>query len=120
MKSRSNFQTEMSLQVSSKHLKNVFFVPYINDMFYQLQCLFSLWLAAQEPAPQENGDTDNVLRKCDIIIITGRAEKCELARTALLVRNLFVRFGFPTVDYGLVSYCCYSSGYTEGPDSCDH
>uniref|UniRef100_A0AAY4ARQ1 Vigilin n=1 Tax=Denticeps clupeoides TaxID=299321 RepID=A0AAY4ARQ1_9TELE len=39
-------------------------------------------------APQENGDAcldgEFVPRKCDIIAISGRAEKCELARTALL------------------------------------
>ncbi|KTG45664.1 hypothetical protein cypCar_00001801 [Cyprinus carpio] len=45
--------------------------------------------AAQEPASQENGDTDLIPRKCDIIIVTGRAEKCELARAALLV-NIWV------------------------------
>uniref|UniRef100_A0A8C1SKM3 Vigilin n=1 Tax=Cyprinus carpio TaxID=7962 RepID=A0A8C1SKM3_CYPCA len=39
---------------------------------------------SQEPASQENGDTDLIPRKCDIIIVTGRAEKCELARAALL------------------------------------
>ncbi len=46
-----------------------------------------LWLAAQEAASQENGDTDLIPRKCDIITVTGQAEKCELARAALLVRN---------------------------------
>uniref|UniRef100_A0A671R3J3 High density lipoprotein-binding protein n=1 Tax=Sinocyclocheilus anshuiensis TaxID=1608454 RepID=A0A671R3J3_9TELE len=40
--------------------------------------------AAQEPASPENGDTDLIPRKCDIIIVTGQAEKCELARAALL------------------------------------
>ncbi|XP_067285382.1 vigilin isoform X2 [Pseudorasbora parva] len=40
--------------------------------------------AAQEHAPQENGDTDLIPRKCDIISVTGRAEKCELASAALL------------------------------------
>ncbi|XP_056325157.1 vigilin [Danio aesculapii] len=40
--------------------------------------------AAQEPVSQENGDTDLTPRKCDIITVTGRAEKCELARAALL------------------------------------
>uniref|UniRef100_A0A8C1FB60 Vigilin n=1 Tax=Cyprinus carpio carpio TaxID=630221 RepID=A0A8C1FB60_CYPCA len=49
-----------------------------------LRALLYLWLAAQEPASQENGDTDLIPRKCDIIIVTGRAEKCELARAALL------------------------------------
>lgn len=90
MKSRSNFQTEMSLQVSSLH-SMLISIPYINVKFDKLLFLFSLWLAAQEPAPQENGDTDIVPRKCDIITITGRTEKCELARAALLVRNFFVR-----------------------------
>ncbi|XP_072522982.1 vigilin [Salminus brasiliensis] len=45
--------------------------------------------AAQEVCPVENGSTspegaDAVPRKCDIITVTGRVEKCELARTALL------------------------------------
>ncbi|KAJ8338206.1 hypothetical protein SKAU_G00371720 [Synaphobranchus kaupii] len=41
-----------------------------------------------EPSPQENGDAspevEFVPRKCDLITISGRAEKCELARVALL------------------------------------
>uniref|UniRef100_A0A8C1RXI5 Vigilin n=1 Tax=Cyprinus carpio TaxID=7962 RepID=A0A8C1RXI5_CYPCA len=37
-----------------------------------------------EAASQENGDTDLIPRKCDIITVMGRAEKCELARAALL------------------------------------
>uniref|UniRef100_A0A671PA10 Vigilin n=1 Tax=Sinocyclocheilus anshuiensis TaxID=1608454 RepID=A0A671PA10_9TELE len=37
-----------------------------------------------EAASQENGDTDLIPRKCDIITVTGQAEKCELARAALL------------------------------------
>ncbi|MCJ8738824.1 hypothetical protein PDJAM_G00040220 [Pangasius djambal] len=44
--------------------------------------------AAQETSPVENSSTspemDSVPRKCDIITVTGRAEKCELARSALL------------------------------------
>ncbi|KAB5555835.1 hypothetical protein PHYPO_G00038720 [Pangasianodon hypophthalmus] len=44
--------------------------------------------AAQETSPVENSstspETDSVPRKCDIITVTGRAEKCELARSALL------------------------------------
>ncbi|KAJ8416658.1 hypothetical protein AAFF_G00325360 [Aldrovandia affinis] len=44
--------------------------------------------AGVEPLPQENGDAgpdaEFVPRKCDIIIISGRAEKCEPARAALL------------------------------------
>ncbi|XP_035265369.1 vigilin isoform X2 [Anguilla anguilla] len=44
--------------------------------------------AGVEPSPQENGDAspeaEFVPRKCDIITISGRAEKCEPARTALL------------------------------------
>lgn len=40
---------------------------------------------------QENGDvsleTEFVPRKCDIITISGRAEKCDLAKAALLVRK---------------------------------
>lgn len=48
-----------------------------------------LTLTGQEAPPQENGevspDAEFVPRKCDIITISGRAEKCELAKTALLV-----------------------------------
>uniref|UniRef100_A0A673FWN5 Vigilin n=1 Tax=Sinocyclocheilus rhinocerous TaxID=307959 RepID=A0A673FWN5_9TELE len=51
---------------------------------YELYYFLFLWLAAQEAASQENGDTDLIPRKCDIITVTGRAEKCELARAALL------------------------------------
>ncbi|XP_034533086.1 vigilin [Notolabrus celidotus] len=44
--------------------------------------------AGQEAPPQENGevspDAEFVPRKCDIIIISGRAEKCEQAKAALL------------------------------------
>ncbi|KAK6323238.1 hypothetical protein J4Q44_G00055770 [Coregonus suidteri] len=45
--------------------------------------------AGQEPPPpRENGDaspeSEFVLRKCDIITISGRTEKCELAKIALL------------------------------------
>lgn len=44
--------------------------------------------AAQEVSPQENGEVspeaEFVPRKCDIITISGRAEKCELAKAALL------------------------------------
>ncbi|KAM9717681.1 vigilin isoform 1-T2 [Menidia menidia] len=44
--------------------------------------------AGQEAAPQENGDVspeaEFVPRKCDIIAISGRAEKCEQAKAALL------------------------------------
>ncbi|XP_041820503.1 vigilin [Chelmon rostratus] len=44
--------------------------------------------AGQEAPPQENGEVspeaEFVPRKCDIISISGRAEKCELAKVALL------------------------------------
>ncbi|XP_040887218.1 vigilin [Toxotes jaculatrix] len=44
--------------------------------------------ASQEAQPQENGEVspeaEFVPRKCDIITISGRAEKCELAKAALL------------------------------------
>ncbi|XP_058479525.1 vigilin [Solea solea] len=44
--------------------------------------------AGQEPPPQENGEVspeaEFVPRKCDIIIISGRVEKCEMAKVALL------------------------------------
>uniref|UniRef100_A0A3Q2NPL3 High density lipoprotein binding protein b n=1 Tax=Fundulus heteroclitus TaxID=8078 RepID=A0A3Q2NPL3_FUNHE len=43
---------------------------------------------AADASPQENGDVspeaEFVPRKCDIITISGRAEKCELAKAALL------------------------------------
>ncbi|XP_061768431.1 vigilin [Nerophis ophidion] len=45
-------------------------------------------LAGLEGSPQENGDVppevEFVPRKCDMIMISGRAEKCELAKVALL------------------------------------
>lgn len=51
-------------------------------------------LAAQEASPQENGDVspeaEFVPRKCDIITISGRTEKCELAKAALLVGTIFI------------------------------
>ncbi|KAK2863117.1 hypothetical protein Q5P01_002650 [Channa striata] len=44
--------------------------------------------AGQDGPPQENGDvspeSEFVPRKCDLITISGRAEKCELAKAALL------------------------------------
>eukprot|EP00064_Thunnus_orientalis_P016113 superscaffoldBa00003122_g16176 len=44
--------------------------------------------AGQEASPQENGEVspeaEFVPRKCDTITISGRAEKCELAKAALL------------------------------------
>uniref|UniRef100_A0A668AR87 Vigilin n=1 Tax=Myripristis murdjan TaxID=586833 RepID=A0A668AR87_9TELE len=44
--------------------------------------------ARLEAPPQENGevspDAESAPRKCDVITISGRAEKCELAKTALL------------------------------------
>uniref|UniRef100_A0A8C1BFS3 Vigilin n=1 Tax=Cyprinus carpio carpio TaxID=630221 RepID=A0A8C1BFS3_CYPCA len=85
MKFRSNFQTEMSLQVSSLHSQRLFFSLLKDDYdIYELYYFLYLWLAAQEAASQENGDTDLIPRKCDIITVMGRAEKCELARAALL------------------------------------
>uniref|UniRef100_A0A665VRE9 Vigilin n=1 Tax=Echeneis naucrates TaxID=173247 RepID=A0A665VRE9_ECHNA len=45
-------------------------------------------ITGQEAPPQENGEVspeaEFVPRKCDIITISGRAEKCELAKAALL------------------------------------
>uniref|UniRef100_A0A8C1RXE2 Vigilin n=1 Tax=Cyprinus carpio TaxID=7962 RepID=A0A8C1RXE2_CYPCA len=85
MKFRSNFQTEMNLQVSSFHSQRLFFSLLKDDYdIYELYYFLYLWLAAQEAASQENGDTDLIPRKCDIITVMGRAEKCELARAALL------------------------------------
>uniref|UniRef100_A0A671VT58 Vigilin n=1 Tax=Sparus aurata TaxID=8175 RepID=A0A671VT58_SPAAU len=40
--------------------------------------------AGQKQNKQENPDAEFVPRKCDIITISGRAEKCELAKAALL------------------------------------
>ncbi|XP_057712200.1 vigilin isoform X2 [Corythoichthys intestinalis] len=44
--------------------------------------------AGQEGSPLENGDVspgaEFVHRKCDVVTITGRAEKCEVAKAALL------------------------------------
>ncbi|XP_013874953.1 vigilin [Austrofundulus limnaeus] len=44
--------------------------------------------SGQEASPQENGDAspeaEFVPRRCDIITISGRAERCELAKAALL------------------------------------
>lgn len=52
-------------------------------------CIVCCETAGQEAPPQENGDAgpeaEFVARKCDIITIGGRAEKCEQARAALLV-----------------------------------
>uniref|UniRef100_A0A8C4EWD9 Vigilin n=1 Tax=Dicentrarchus labrax TaxID=13489 RepID=A0A8C4EWD9_DICLA len=49
--------------------------------------------AGQEAPPQENGEVspeaEFVPRKCDIITIAGRAEKCELAKAALLALRSF-------------------------------
>ncbi|XP_060922029.1 vigilin [Limanda limanda] len=45
-------------------------------------------VSGQEPPPQENGEVgpeaEFVARKCDTIVISGRAEKCEPAKAALL------------------------------------
>lgn len=46
-------------------------------------------ITGQDTPLQENGEVspeaEFVPRKCDIITISGRAEKCELAKAALLV-----------------------------------
>lgn len=58
-----------------------------------------LTLTGQEAPPQENGevspDAEFVPRKCDIITISGRAEKCELAKAALLVGATSLLHFFP-------------------------
>ncbi|XP_034425054.1 vigilin [Hippoglossus hippoglossus] len=45
-------------------------------------------VSGQEPPPQENGEVspeaEFVPRKCDVIVISGRVEKCEPAKAALL------------------------------------
>lgn len=52
--------------------------------------LWYVWSTTGQEAPlQENGEAgpeaEFIPRKCDIIAIAGRAEKCELAKAALLV-----------------------------------
>lgn len=53
-------------------------------------------ITGQEAPPQENGEVspeaEFVPRKCDIITIAGRAEKCELAKAALLVGIILLQF----------------------------
>uniref|UniRef100_A0A8D3C158 Vigilin n=1 Tax=Scophthalmus maximus TaxID=52904 RepID=A0A8D3C158_SCOMX len=55
---------------------------------HEVQIKFPEREDSQEPPPQENGEVspeaEFVPRKCDIISISGRAEKCELAKSALL------------------------------------
>lgn len=60
-------------------------------------CPFSLSLVHSiEPAVQENGDDTGEgreaepgsPRRCDIIVISGRKEKCEAAKEALEVRGM--------------------------------
>uniref|UniRef100_A0A8C6KD94 Vigilin n=1 Tax=Nothobranchius furzeri TaxID=105023 RepID=A0A8C6KD94_NOTFU len=52
------------------------------------QRCFGFQVSREEASPQENGevipDAEFVPRKCDIIIISGRAERCEPAKAALL------------------------------------
>lgn len=49
-------------------------------------------ITGQEAPLQENGEVspeaEFIPRKCDIITIAGRAEKCELAKAALLVGTI--------------------------------
>lgn len=51
-------------------------------------------ITGQDAPPQENGEVspeaEFVPRKCDIITIAGRAERCELAKAALLVGTVFL------------------------------
>lgn len=55
-------------------------------------------ITGQEPPPQENGEVspeaEFVPRKCDLITIGGRAEKCELAKAALLVGTFLLHVCF--------------------------
>uniref|UniRef100_A0A8C4F112 Vigilin n=1 Tax=Dicentrarchus labrax TaxID=13489 RepID=A0A8C4F112_DICLA len=55
---------------------------------HEVQIKFPEREDSQEAPPQENGEVspeaEFVPRKCDIITIAGRAEKCELAKAALL------------------------------------
>lgn len=52
-------------------------------------------ITGQEAPLQENGEVspeaEFIPRKCDIITIAGRAEKCELAKAALLVGTIFLQ-----------------------------
>lgn len=55
--------------------------------------LWYLWSTTGQEAPlQENGEVspeaEFIPRKCDIIAIAGRAEKCEVAKAALLVGTI--------------------------------
>lgn len=62
----------------------------------------SIFTTAQEAFLHENGEVspeDFLPRKCDIITISGRAEKCELAKAALLVG---VRFPQASACCGLL------------------
>lgn len=60
------------------------------------QYMFCDNITGQEASPQENGEVspeaEFVPRKCDTITISGRAEKCELAKAALLVGSVLFLF----------------------------
>lgn len=60
-----------------------------NRQAKDFQSIICAKITGQEAPPQENGEVspeaEFVPRKCDIITITGRAEKCEQAKAALLV-----------------------------------
>uniref|UniRef100_A0A7N6AM59 Vigilin n=1 Tax=Anabas testudineus TaxID=64144 RepID=A0A7N6AM59_ANATE len=60
----------------------------IQEIIEDLVSYASRHLCCQDAPPQENGDispeAEFAPRKCDIITICGRAEKCELAKVALL------------------------------------
>uniref|UniRef100_A0AAR2KTZ9 Vigilin n=1 Tax=Pygocentrus nattereri TaxID=42514 RepID=A0AAR2KTZ9_PYGNA len=69
---------------NSLHLKTTL----VNFLCYEILLQSCLLCTAQDACPVENGSTspeaDSVPRKCDIITVTGRVEKCEQARAALL------------------------------------
>lgn len=67
------------------------FVEYV-PTFYLLH--FHIETTGQEAFLHENGEVspeEFIPRKCDIITISGRAEKCELAKAALLVGVSFLQ-----------------------------
>ena len=58
----------------------------------KVSVIIKWWITGQEASQHENGEVipeaEFIPRKCDIITISGRAEKCELAKAALLVQTI--------------------------------
>ena len=67
----------------------IFCCPIRKRILIEVKYAVAMATSGQEPHPQENGDAspeaESAPRKCDTIAISGREEKCELARQALLV-----------------------------------